>query len=71
MHPWNITVKTELEPLANSADALQMQAYIRNQFRFLGIKSSQRKDVLKPLFSKEQLPEIDDLPSIVRKLWSL
>ncbi|MGD8118742.1 MULTISPECIES: DNA alkylation repair protein [unclassified Vibrio] len=71
MHPWNITVKTMLEPLANSADALQMQAYMRNQFRFLGIKSTQRREVLKPLFSKEQLPEIDDLPSIVRELWSL
>jgi 3-methyladenine DNA glycosylase AlkD len=71
MHPWNITVKTTLEPLASSADALQMQAYMRNQFLFLGIKSTQRRDALKPLFSKEQLPEIDDLPSIVRELWSL
>lgn len=64
MHPWNITVKTTLETLANSADALQMQAYMRNQFLFLGIQSTQRRDALKPLFSKEQLPEIDDLPRL-------
>lgn len=36
MLPWNITVKTELEPLANSADALQVQAYMRNQFSIFG-----------------------------------
>ncbi|MEZ9595586.1 DNA alkylation repair protein [Shewanella sp. 10N.261.52.F9] len=71
MHAWNNSIKTELEPLANSAEALQMQAYMRNQFRFLGLKSIQRRNVLKPLFSKEQLPKLDDLPSIVRELWLL
>ncbi len=68
-HPWNTAVKTALEPLANSDNARQMQAYMRDQFQFYGIQSTSRREVLKPLFSKQQLPAVEDLPRIVRELW--
>ncbi len=68
-HPWNTAVKTALEPLANSDNARQMQAYMRDQFQFYGIQSTSRRQELKPLFSKQQLPVAEDLPSIVRELW--
>ncbi len=71
MHPWNTAVKTVLEPLANSDNALHMQAYMRDQFQFFGIQSTPRREALKPLFSNEQLPGIEDLPGIVRELWLL
>ncbi|NAZ52159.1 hypothetical protein GL177_02140 [Vibrio toranzoniae] len=71
MHTWNNAIKTALEPLANSDKAPQMQAYMRHRFQFYGIQATQRREVLKPLFAKEQLPNIDDLPSIIRELWLL
>ncbi|MCH1930966.1 DNA alkylation repair protein [Shewanella sp. A25] len=71
MHAWNNAVKLAFEPLANADKALQMQAYMRNQFQFYGIQSTLRREALKPLFTKERLPKVDDLPMIVRELWSL
>lgn len=71
MHTWNNAIKTALEPLANSDKAPQMQAYMRHRFQFYGIQATQRREVLKPLFEKEQLPNIDDLPRIIRELWLL
>ncbi|MEZ9177288.1 DNA alkylation repair protein [Vibrio kanaloae] len=71
MHTWNNAIKTALEPLANSDKALQMQAYMRHRFHFYGIQATQRREVLKPLFTKEQLPNIADLPRIIRELWLL
>lgn len=71
MLTWNNAIKTALEPLANSDKAPQMQAYMRHRFQFYGIQATQRREVLKPLFAKEQLPNIDDLPRIIRELWLL
>ncbi len=70
-HSWTTAVKTVLEPLANHDNALQMQAYMRDQFQFYGIKSTPRREALKPLFVKDRLPEAEDLPDIVKELWLL
>ncbi len=70
-HPWNTAVKTALEPLADSDNALQMRAYMRDQFQFYGVQSSPRREALKPLFSKQHLPEVEELSDIVRDLWLL
>ncbi len=69
MHQWNVAVKVALEPLANRDNALKMQAYLRDQFQFYGVQSTQRREALKPLFTKEQRPEVEDLPRVVRELW--
>ncbi|WP_165313371.1 DNA alkylation repair protein [Vibrio ziniensis] len=71
MHPWNMSVKAVLEPLSDKENATQMRAYLRDQFQFYGVRSPQRRDALKPLFSKNQLPHIKDVPSVCRELWSL
>ncbi|NOI79588.1 DNA alkylation repair protein [Vibrio tubiashii] len=71
MHPWNASVKTALEPLANHDNALQMKSYMRGQFQFYGIQSTQRREALKSLFAKQQLPSDKELPVIVKELWQL
>lgn len=71
MHPWNMSVKAVLEPLSDKENATQMRAYLRDQFQFYGVRSPQRRDALKPLFSKNQLPHIEDMPSVCRELWLL
>lgn len=69
--PWHTAVKRILEPLASRDKASQMQAYMRDQFKFYGIQSTLRREALKPLFAHEQLPETEELPGIVRELWLL
>lgn len=44
---------------------------MRGQFEFFGIQSSPRREALKPLFSKDELPSIERIPEIVDELWLL
>lgn len=71
MHSWVIEVKTALAPLANEGNATFMKAYMRDQYEFYGIQSGPRRDALKTLFSKQHLPNLDELADIVDELWFL
>lgn len=71
MHSWNSEVKTALAPLANEGNATFMKAYMRDQYEFYGIQSGPRRHALKALFSKQYLPNLDELADIVDELWSL
>ncbi|MCF4172376.1 DNA alkylation repair protein [Vibrio sp. McD22-P3] len=69
MHPWNQTVKAVLEPLANAENASFMKAYMRDQYTFYGIQSTPRRAALKTLFTKSQLPSLDELSGVIDELW--
>ncbi|WP_394143546.1 DNA alkylation repair protein [Vibrio atypicus] len=70
MHPWITSVKTALVPLGNHDNAQQMKAYMRNQYQFYGIQSVPRREALKPYFSKQALPSLEELPAVVKELWA-
>jgi len=53
----------------NPEIAVQMEAYMRNKFRFLGIKAPQRKELLKPFLIQSNRPSVDELNSVVKTLW--
>jgi 3-methyladenine DNA glycosylase AlkD len=71
MHDWSLNVKQALVPLKNNENAIFMKAYMRDQFEFYGIQSGPRRDALKALFSKQHVPNLDELADIVDELWSL
>lgn len=71
MHPWVESVKQLLIPLVNDENASQMKAYMRDQYAFLGIKSTPRREALKPLFIRANLPSIAEIPQVVDDLWML
>ncbi|MDN2480973.1 DNA alkylation repair protein [Vibrio agarivorans] len=71
MHIWNQQVISLLEPLANEENARHMKAYMRGQFEFFGIKSGPRREALKPLFSRSDLPCVEHVPEVVQELWAL
>ncbi|MGL6313887.1 DNA alkylation repair protein [Vibrio sp. WXL103] len=71
LHSWNQAIKSVIEPLADETNALNMQAYMRDQFSFYGIQSSLRRAAVKQLFSKKSLPPVSSVSEIVRELWSL
>ena len=69
---------TYLDPLiplfqahADPISAEPMKAYMRNQFPYLGIKSTLRRQLQRDFFSKNGLPALDDLPTILLNLWAL
>ncbi|CAG7645123.1 DNA alkylation repair protein [Paenibacillus allorhizosphaerae] len=56
---------------ANPRQAGPMQAYMRDQFPFLGIKSPERVALEKQYWKERGLPAKDELEACVRGLWGL
>ena len=63
------TLETELEKNANPKIASEQKAYMRNQFAFYGIKTTERREIQKPFFIKEFLPKKEELNNLVKSLW--
>jgi len=56
---------------SNSENAVSMQKYMKNKFKFFGIKSTLRRELSKDFLKKEDLPDFENIGVIVRELWSL
>lgn len=62
-------LETELKINANSHIALKQKKYLRNQYEFFGLKANKRREIQKPFFLKEYLPEKRELSILVKTLW--
>lgn len=71
MHPWVRETIARLTPMADPETASAMQAYMRNQFEFLGIQSVPRRAAMKALLSSAQRPSINELSTVINQLWQL
>jgi len=56
---------------ASSANAEPMAKYMKNLFRYLGIKTPKRKELFKIFIKEYGLPEISELKQITLDLWDL
>ncbi|NLR59601.1 DNA alkylation repair protein [Chitinophaga polysaccharea] len=56
---------------ANAKNAAAMKAYMRDQFAFLGIKTPERRQLNKTLITQHGLPDIHDVPGLIKSLWEL
>ena len=56
---------------ANPKNAEPMSKYMKNLFPYLGIKTPERRELLKQFFKEHGFPEISDLKQIVPDLWEL
>ena len=54
----------------NSANREAMEAYMRNQFTFFGIKTPERTVLLRGFLKEHGKPPIEELSEIVRSLWA-
>lgn len=70
MTPYLHNLKTALEQQANPKQAGPMKQYMRNQFEFLGIKGPAQKALVKQFTAENGLPDLAQLESLVRELWS-
>jgi len=71
MHPYVIKIKSLFEKNADPARAPAMKKYMRDQFEYLGIKTPQSKALQKEFYAEHGLPEVTELDTILRDLWSL
>ena len=60
---------SEFEKAGNSADAVYMKRYMKNQFEFFGLKSDARKEATKKFIIKNGLPPIDRWKEYVAESW--
>ena len=61
-----------IESMAGAADAQNAQpmaAYLRDQFPCLGIKSPQRRELLRAFVKEYGLPAVSEMPLVASELW--
>jgi 3-methyladenine DNA glycosylase AlkD len=56
---------------ANAANARPMAKYMKNLFPYLGIKTPERRELLKQYYKEYGKPEITELKQISQELWKL
>ncbi|MCB8923833.1 MAG: DNA alkylation repair protein [Ardenticatenaceae bacterium] len=71
MHTYTQSLQALLSQHANAKQAAPMAKYMRDQFSFLGIKTPQRRELLKQFIAEQGKPPLDDLETILRDLWQL
>jgi len=69
MHPYISTLIKEFMLNANTKIALEQSAYMRNQFSFFGIKTTERRVLQQAFLAKEMLPDKKELEGIITTLW--
>lgn len=71
VHPYLLPLIQSLGNAANPEEAVFMKKYMRHQFDFYGIKSPERKRILKDFLERQGLPEAEQIEMIVKELWDL
>ena len=56
---------------ADPVAAEPMEAYMRNQFKYLGIKMPLQRELQRKFIAEHGLPELSDLPQTLLALWDL
>ena len=69
-HEYSDKIITLLKKHQNSENREAMEAYMRNQFQFFGIRTPERTALLRDFLKENGKPPVEELPDIVRSLWS-
>lgn len=69
LHPWLSPLADELARHGNEHIAHGQEAYMRERFRYFGVKTPERRVILKEHLSACGQPDIADIPVVVRSCW--
>ncbi|MBM7585158.1 3-methyladenine DNA glycosylase AlkD [Bacillus pakistanensis] len=69
MNAYTKQIVATFKEYENKELAGPMEAYMRDQFPFLGIKTPERKAIFKDFLNQYSTPELEDLQVIVKELW--
>ena len=64
-------LKEAFEKNANPENAIRMKAYMKNKFEYFGIKSPERKEIVKSFLKTYGMPQSNEIFNIVKELWDL
>ena len=67
--PWIAALRARFETQASTENAAHMKAYMRDQFEFFGIKTPERRAIIREFVKKNGLPELPELEWVVPRLW--
>ena len=71
MHKYIKSLIEFFQQNANAKDAEPMGKYMKNLFPYLGIKTPQRRELLKQFYKENGKPEISELKPVILDLWEL
>lgn len=71
MHPWLAPMLVAFKRNADAEIAAPMAAYMKGHFPFFGIKTTERRALLKEHIAMHGAPEVAELPDIVRAAFSV
>ncbi|GGG79430.1 DNA alkylation repair protein [Paenibacillus radicis (ex Gao et al. 2016)] len=71
MKDYILSLEQWLRRHANPEQAVAMEAYMRNQFTFLGLKNPERTELVKAFWKEHELPQGEELLTAAVQLWSL
>jgi 3-methyladenine DNA glycosylase AlkD len=71
MNLYNSQIIRTFKSEKNPNNAGPMKSYMKNQFDFLGIKSPERRELMKPFLTKSSLPSTEKLWTILQELWEM
>lgn len=64
-------LRHKLQQAATPEKKAGMEAYMRNQFTFIGVDTVPRRAIFKAWINATDLPDYDDLPAVVKALWQM
>jgi len=70
MHQYVNMITSEFEKFSNSENAVQMEKYMRNKFKYYGLKTLIRKEIISHFIKQNGLPQISELEIVVTDLWN-
>ncbi|WP_442594721.1 DNA alkylation repair protein [Neobacillus sp. D3-1R] len=54
----------------NEEEAVKMQKYMRDQFKYIGLRAPAMRDAFKAFIAENGLPKHEDLHEVIQELWS-
>jgi 3-methyladenine DNA glycosylase AlkD len=71
LHQLSAEIQQVFQSAMNPSNMGPMKAYMKNLFNFLGIKSPERAELLRPLLTRDKLPPSDEIWPVIHDLWNL
>lgn len=71
MHPYITHLRVILKKNANPVNSVPMKKYMRDQFEFYGIQTTERRALFKDFMKNHPLPGEKELHNIVKEMWKL
>ncbi len=71
MHSYIVPLSKAFEKNRNEENAYFMKKYMKGQYEYFGIKSPERKEIMRVFIKENGLPSVHELNEITKEFWNL